>query len=480
MLPGFTKADWQEPDEAPPGGNVYAPINVGEDAQLKTGHLRLGTTTATGDPNSQSDLFMMYINEEEATGERSNSRMGLFWQHEDAHSAAIGFTPDQSNYYGFLTPNESVFGIEFDHNVSPIRPMWALKVGAEGRKIEIEPQPGYSEDILSIQPDNGGVAIAGDSIIVQDAFFPWDNKYANTYIHDRDGLEVGLIAEAHGGGGEPGQGIVGKDTTTGDILQQYGAGVTGTSSKGIGVRGIAGWTDVGAQGLGGLFTYGNNTAVWGSPWGWMGNNNAALAAHAWYEEWPNAYNDINTYHGIVASTNSTTGYAVTAANKFNNSVKSIVGFGQGYLDDGLGEKNASAYIGKSGKGDIGGHPRVEVELAKIIQRSDGSEDHIAVRALARKDVGLTHWGDAAYGLLGVNNNSIYDGGAIGVYGERKDVAGMTNWAGWFKGRTKVDGSFYIESHRSGTTYTVEFSNIYQDCDVGIKTIGTDKVLYCKP
>ena len=32
---------WQEPTSNPPGGNVYAPVNVGPTSQTKTGNLTL-------------------------------------------------------------------------------------------------------------------------------------------------------------------------------------------------------------------------------------------------------------------------------------------------------------------------------------------------------------------------------------------------------------------------------------------------------
>ncbi len=40
---------WQEPTSNPPGGNVYAPVNVGPSDQFKTG--RLGVYTSGIDPN---------------------------------------------------------------------------------------------------------------------------------------------------------------------------------------------------------------------------------------------------------------------------------------------------------------------------------------------------------------------------------------------------------------------------------------------
>lgn len=41
----FCDAQWREPTEAPPGGNVYAPLNVGADNQFKQGWLRIGDAT---------------------------------------------------------------------------------------------------------------------------------------------------------------------------------------------------------------------------------------------------------------------------------------------------------------------------------------------------------------------------------------------------------------------------------------------------
>jgi len=39
---GFYVVAWEEPDTAPPGGNVYAPLNTGSDAQTKSGNLTIG------------------------------------------------------------------------------------------------------------------------------------------------------------------------------------------------------------------------------------------------------------------------------------------------------------------------------------------------------------------------------------------------------------------------------------------------------
>jgi hypothetical protein len=48
VLVGYLVLAWTEPSQAPPGGNVYAPINVGADAQYKIGGLILNT--GGGDP----------------------------------------------------------------------------------------------------------------------------------------------------------------------------------------------------------------------------------------------------------------------------------------------------------------------------------------------------------------------------------------------------------------------------------------------
>ena len=50
FLAGFAVFAWTEPSQAPPGGNVEAPINVGQTAQTKQGDLTLaGALKVEGD-----------------------------------------------------------------------------------------------------------------------------------------------------------------------------------------------------------------------------------------------------------------------------------------------------------------------------------------------------------------------------------------------------------------------------------------------
>lgn len=435
---------WVEPGENPPAGNVAAPINVGGDAQYKVGHLRVGDSST---PSQITTALHVY---------KPGVQSAILAQNDNTLSYVA------SEQYGFFTANESVLGIRYNLTQGVL---WSLRMGLDGRKIEVVPNNSISTqpDYLAIQPGGGNtiigqigdsqiesrqrtLSVMGSSYMASELsvgtesntlagvpWWPYDDQQAMVMVGENNSYDVGLVAAGKK------KGVVGIDTTSGLFSNNPGAGVTGSSQKGIGVRGMAGWGAFNDSGMGGLFTYGNLQGLFGSPWNNLENKTAA-SANAWIPEGSNDY----SYHGLIASSNSRQGNAVVAVNTENNAIFAHSGDENGEISwktPSLIDRNyaISSVDTQTGGAWVGPRWKVRGSLSMIREYRDGANyvDRYGVLGGVKNSADVLQVQGSTYGALGYDWERYNR--HIGVYGAGSNVSGKTGFAGWFNGNVVLQG-----------------------------------------